>query len=353
MTSLYITSVEDAGKTALCAGIGKKLQGRGIKVGFMVPFVTSSGDAADGGLEDAAFMQEILGLKESTKLLCPFALSRSELWQGLTEGAPGLLQRLKQVYRKIARSKDIVIMEGLGNLDRDKISALACYTVADFLEAKVIIALCYSPGLEPQKILQIGNRLGERLLGVVVNLVPQSRMEMVRRDLAISFERAGIKVLGLLPDVRSLLGITVAELARSLDGEILTSLENTKELIENIMLGAMTPDSGVDYFSRKSNKAVIVRGDRADMQLAALQTVTKCLVLTGNISPLPVVIARAKERNVPIIVTGLDAAAAIASIEAAWARAHFRHVGKLEKFRELLDCHFDFKILYSELGLED
>ena len=44
MVALYVTSVERAGKTVLCAGMGKKSLSQGMKVGFMVPVQVS--DAA-------------------------------------------------------------------------------------------------------------------------------------------------------------------------------------------------------------------------------------------------------------------------------------------------------------------
>jgi len=352
MVALYITSVGTAGKTALCAGIGSKLIEEGIKAGFFMPIQLSETSNADG-YKDADFIKEALKLTESTEQLCHIRLSRQELWQGLTDEVADFIQRLKQAYRKISRGKDAIVMEGLSNLDADKVSTLACYTVADALDAKVIIMLRYfSSVLDSSKIVQIGKKLEQRLLGVVINFVPESKMDAVRQDLADSFQNAGIKVLGILPEVRSLLGVTVEELAEILGGEILCSPEGAGEIVENIMLGAMTPDSGMDYFSRKAKKAAVIRGERADMQLAALQTSTKCLILTNNVKPLSTVISQAEEKHVPIVAVKQDICATIAGIEEALAKASFRNLEKLQKFEDLLEHYFDFKTLYSELGLK-
>lgn len=351
MAALYITSVEAAGKTALCASIGRKLLYRGIKVGFFVPVQLSETSNADG-YKDAAFIKEAFGLTESSELLCPIRLSQRELWLSLTDELADFMQRLKQAYRKISRGKDIVIMEGLGNLGVDKVSTLACYTVAEILEAKVIIVLRYSSTLDVAKIVQIGKKLHEQLLGVIINFVPKPKIETVRQELTALFNEAGIKVLGILPEVRSLLGVSIGELAKILDGEVLTSPQNTDDIVENIMLGAMTLDSGVEYFARQTNKAAVIRGERPDMQLAALETPTKCLIITNNVKPLPPVISQAEEKHVPIILVKQDASAAIAGVEEALAKAHFRYSQKLQKFEELLDCYFDFKALYSGLGLK-
>ena len=73
---------------------------------------------------------------------------------------------------------------------------------------------------------------------------------------------------------------SVGELAKHLGGEIVNCPERSEELVENLMLGALSVDSGLDYFRRKTNKAVIARGDRPDLQMAALETSTKCLILS-------------------------------------------------------------------------
>jgi BioD-like phosphotransacetylase family protein len=350
MVALYITSAEAAGKTALCAGIGRKLIEKGLKVGFFLPFQLSEAGDAEGD-KDADFIKEVFKLTVSTEQLRHIRLSRQELWQGLTDGVADFTQRLKQAYHKISRGKDVVIMEGLGNLDADKVSTLACYTIADALDARVIILLRYSSAFHPSKIVQIGKKLESRLLGVIINFVPEARMEAVRREMAASFEKPEIKVLGILPEERCLLGVTVGELTEVLGGKVLTSPDGTGEIVENIMLGAMTPDSGIDYFSRKANKAVVIRGERADMQLAALQTLTKSLILTNNVRPLQTVISRAEEKHVPIIVVKQDTSKTIAGIEEALAGASFRNLEKLKKFEDLLVRYFDFKALYLGLDL--
>ena len=350
MVALYITSMEGAGKTALCAGIGKKMLDRGVKVGFVIPVQLFETGITDGN-EDIAFIKEIFDLPESGEQLSPVRLSPSELWQGLTNAVTDFTDNIRQVYREISRNRDVVIMGGLGNLVVDKVSTLACYTIAEAVEATVIIALRYSSTLDVSKIVRIGEKLGQTL-GVVVNFVPNSKIEEIRLDLTALFNKAGIKVFGILPEIRSLLGVTVTELAEILNGEVLISPESADEIVENVMLGAMTVDSGTSYFKRKENKAVVIRGDRADMQLAALETSTKCLILTNNLKPLPVVISQAQDKHVPIVMVKQDSSAAIAGIEEALTKASFRNPRKLETFSNVLDCYFDFEALYSELGLK-
>ncbi len=114
----------------------------------------------------------------------------------------------------------------------------------------------------------------------------------------------GTKILGLKPENRRLLAITVGELAESIGGKIINHQEKSGELVENYMLGAMVADSGLDYFNRKKNKAAVIRQERLDMQLAALETSTTCLVLSGGTQPPAYrVLQKAESRGIPIITT--------------------------------------------------
>jgi BioD-like phosphotransacetylase family protein len=124
------------------------------------------------------------------------------------------------------------------------------------------------------------------------------------------------------------------------------------EIVENVMLGTMTVDSGITYFGRKQNKAVVVRGERSDMQLAALETPTECLILTNDVKPLPFVFVQAKEKQVPIIVVKQDTSETVTVIEEVLKESSFRSRRKLEVIDKVLDSCFDFTTLYSELGLK-
>jgi BioD-like phosphotransacetylase family protein len=350
VVALYITSTETAGKTVFCAGIGKKLLDDGSKIGFMMPINILKADDADR-CADAVFIKDALNLSESEELICPIRLSQQELWRNLTEDSVNLSKDLEKAYEKISRGKDLVIMEGLSNLDVDEASSLFCYTVANILDARVMIVLNYRPNYDISQIIQISKKI-KNLVGVIINLVPGSKIETVTGQLKDSLDKAGIKVLGILPEIRSLLGVTVGELAQVLGGEILTSSEKADEIVEHVMLGAMTVDSGITYFSRLENKAVVVHGERSDMQLAALETPTKCLILTNNVKPLPFIVVKAQEKQVPIVLVKQDTIETVEGIERALKESSFRSRQKLDILTGALDSYFDFKTLYSALKLK-
>jgi len=351
MKALYLTSVEAAGKTALCLGIGKKLMQEGKKVGFFRPIRLSDPGLTDG-YRDTLFIKEALGLGEPLDTLSPIVISRRDLWQSLTTDTESFKQKLEQAYNRASLKKETVIMEGLSDLTIDKVATETCYQVTEALDSRAVIVLRYSRALAASKVAEVSQRLGQKLLGVVINFVPKPKIEQIKDDLETSFQKEGIKVLGVLPEERTLLGVSVAELAKALNGEIVTHPEAEGEIIENIMLGAMSPDPATDYFGRKANKAAIIRGERADMQLAALRTSTNCLVLTGNVPPSPIILNEAEIKRVPIIVVKQNITSTIAGIEEALKQTKFHSLKKLEKFSQILEENFDFQTLYRELGLK-
>jgi BioD-like phosphotransacetylase family protein len=107
----------------------------------------------------------------------------------------------------------------------------------------------------------------------------------------------------------------------------------------------MVVDSGLNYFGRKNQKAAIIRQDRPDMQLAALETSTACLVLSGSKEP-PIynVLNKAAEKNIPIISTGTAVTDIVTGVEKALSPLKLNQEQKLTKLGEIVRQNLDMKI---------
>ena len=135
MTVLYVASSEPgAGKTAICAGLGRRLLDDGRKVGYI-----RLGGADDGGADDAAFMGRVLELKESD-CIC------------LANAEP---DAVKDVYSKISSGKDLVVLEGDAGEGALK--------AAEAIGAKVVIIKGYAGGLSAA--IDSYKAMGDKLLG--------------------------------------------------------------------------------------------------------------------------------------------------------------------------------------------
>ena len=334
MSALYVTSLHaGAGKTVVCAGLSRHLLSDGKRVGFFKPIVSDIKiqEAIDS---DAEFIKRVLALAEPIDSLCPVIGRQGEL-----------TSRIKQAYAKVSTGKDVVVVEGIWRQRPGGKPLEASYEVVQALDARVVIVEPYSEELSGGRFIDKYKDFGEYLLGVVVNKVPRSRVKHLYNQLS------GVNILGILPEDRVLLSLTIGELAEHVQGEILNCADKSAELVENLMLGAMTVDPGPVYFGRKANKAVVVRGERPDMQLAALETSTKCLVLSGGVSPIHTVLRRAEDKGVPIILAKGDTISVVNSIERILGKARFNQVEKLPRLSEIMEQQFNFQAVYKGLGL--
>jgi len=356
MANLYITSIEPvSGKTALCLGLAQRMQRDGYSVGYLKP-VSSVAHRIQGKVidEDAAFVREVLGLREQPEELTAVALTPEFVDEILTGKVHiNAEDMLHKAYQKVAEGRDIVILEGGGSLREGYIVDLGTPHVSNLLKAPELVILKYMSNVQVMDdALTAQKRLGDSMLGVVINAVPKMHMEFIQEVITKALAARGIRTFAVIPQDRLLLSISVAEIAEALSGQVLCCPDRMDELVEHLMVGAMSVDSALTYFRRKPNKAVITGGDRPDIQLAALETSTKCLVLTGNIQPSPIILGRAEEVGVPVILVNYDTLSTVEIIERFFGRTRFRQVQKLNRFVQMLDERFDFGELYRALGLK-
>ncbi|OGO17549.1 MAG: hypothetical protein A2Z02_02505, partial [Chloroflexi bacterium RBG_16_48_7] len=265
------------------------------------------------------------------------------------EDSEDLIEEIKRCYAEIAEDKDFVLIEGLGGFTRDGDSTLACYRISEALNVPVLLILRYSDTLEPDILEKARKELGNRLAGVVINFVPEKKMAKAMNEAVAKFNDAGIKVLGLISEDRTLAGVSVGELAEKLGAEIITAKNNTEGIVENIMLASLPLEPAASYFGRKPNKAVVIRSERYDTQLAALETSTACLILTGNTEPQSMVTNFAEEKKIPVMLVKKETDEVLVDLEQATGLAAFNNRNKLSRLQQLL-ANWDFKQFYAAIG---
>jgi BioD-like phosphotransacetylase family protein len=304
---IFVVSVEAAsGKTAICAGLSRNLMSEGKKVGYLKPQAVEK-DGSDG---DIIFMKQLTGLTDIAN-------------------APDVIE-----------GRDIVLVENsLGPGVEDTVTK-DTFGAAREMKAKVIAVEVYP--VEEAKYADVYKEFGESLIGVVVNKVPESTLKKVKENVDSLFGAAGIKVLGVIPENRAIFALSIGELAESIKGKILNDVEKANELVENYMLGALIVDSGLEYFGRKIHKAAIIRQDRPDMQLAALETDTRCVILSGSHEPpMYNVLQKAESRGIPMIATEANTNDIIAWIEEALSKNRINQEQKLSKLADAVKSGID------------
>ncbi len=301
--------------------------------------------------EDAVFIKEVLRLKEPAESLSPVSLDTSTISAVLKGEDVDLEKRLRNGFDLSAEGKDVVLLEGGGSVFQGGLVGLPPDRVATILDAQSLVIARYVEDLSLDGLLAYRDRMRDRMLGAVLNEVPARDLARLR-DLALPYlEERGIPAFAVLPRERVLQSISVGQLADHLGAKILNSPERREELVYSLVIGAMGADHALSYFRRQPNKAVITGGDRPDIQLAALETSTTCIILTGNLAPSPTILGRAEEKGIPLLLASQDTLGAVQIIEQFFGKTRFHQEAKIQRFRELLDEHFDYTRLKAALNI--
>ncbi len=338
MISIYLTSLESGdGKTAFSAGLARSFQDSNLKVGFLKPVIAGADFPGNGYVDpDAAFFQKAFSLEESAASL------------GVVMPADKLKSAVQAAASAAEGKKDVLIVEGLNIGLKDPARAQLSAELAMALRARVIVIVKY--GASGESCIQSITRVKESLLGVIVNAVPATRLKQAKENLVAPLESTGIRVLSMIPEDRTLVGVSMADLAEGLGAKVLINPDRLDNLAENFMLGAMTLESGKLYFGRKANKVAIIRGERPDMMLAAMHTSTAGIITTGEYAPSDQTMLEAEVKKIPIIAVRRTTAEVAAAVEKIISGARFRQVKKLDRLTDILAKTLDFKALSKALG---
>ena len=245
-------------------------------------------------------------------------------------------------------------MEGGASLREGGSVGLAPTEVAQSLDTAVLAIIRFRNEMDLMDDCLIAQqRMGDRLLGVLINAVPEHELVFVDQVARSCLEEQGVQVIGALPLQEELQAISVGELAQALDAEFLALPERESVLIEQVVVGAMSVEQALPRMRRVAgSKAVITGGDRADLQLAALETATSCLILTGQLRPQAEILRRAEQIDVPVLLVRMNTMEAVEAIERVFGKTRLGQPEKLAKFEALVDEHVDFERFYQALGLD-
>jgi len=353
MVYLYLTSQQGlSGLHTLCIGLGLRFKEDGLRVGYMKPlghrYHQEEGKVTD---EDAAFMRRTLELQEPLEDVCPVVMTPKLVNEALKGGAGDLVSRVREALQRVSRGKDLVLLQGAYTAHQGRLLGLSAYQLVPELGARVILVERFNDALLADNALTARDRFGEALCGVIYNIIPANRESFVREMLAPCLERQGIAVLGTLPQERLLSSINIGDLARRLDGRILCAEEHAEALVEDVVVGAMSQEHAISVFRKHSNYCVITGGDRSDIQLAAMEAGARCLILTGNLYPSSIILGKADEMGIPVILVDTDTFTTADRAEMLIRSARTHEESKITRLRELVAAKVDVARLYQVAGI--
>jgi BioD-like phosphotransacetylase family protein len=352
MVHLYIASMAGfSGKSLVSLGLGLLLKEEGYRVGYIKPFgkIPLKLDSAVVDA-DAEFMRKALDLPEQPQVVSPF-VATFEVQNSVLRGRPA--DRFAAVSRALQAmgEKDIVLVGGGADLFEGSVYGINALRIIQRLNARTLVVEPWSGDGSIDSLVGARDLLGDSFAGAVINKVPQKAHDHVKKSVCPYLEKRGIKVLASLHRDILLDSISVRQLNEILSGKVLCCEEGIDEFIENFSIGAMDVDSALKYFRRTPNKAVITGAHRADIQLAALETSTKCIILTGGMYTNDVITGKAKMQGVPILSVHDDTFTTVEKIEHVLGKIRIREQKKVLKTKEIIRQEFDFRRFLKELKL--
>jgi len=354
MITLYVGSTTGySGKSLVSMGLGHKFKQDGLKVGFFKPMgilpIKIDDTLTD---KDAWFIYRLFDLKDPLADICPVVVTQELIYKGYLKDVKGLLGKIVKSYQRISADKDILVVSGSGSIYTGSVLGIPGYQVIQRLNAQVIIVVKYEGEYIVDYIVQAKKDLKNKFLGVILNKVTHEYRQGVDEYIVPFLRRKGVDIIGILPHDSILGSITVEELSDILGGKVLCCHDKLDNLVEHFLIGAMQVDRAIEYFKKTRKNAVIVGGDRADIQLSAIESGTKCLVLTGDLYPSEIIISRAEQKDIPILVVRDDTYMVAKKVQRLSVRLRLRDKAKVTHGIEQVIKNVNFPVLYEKLGIK-
>jgi len=180
------------------------------------------------------------------------------------------------------------------------------------VQADVTVVVVASGDTPASEVVEFCKAGGTDIAGVVLNKIPGKRRARIEAE----YESAGLKLLVVIPEDRILGAPLLRDLVEALEAE--TSHVNNGSgalAVDKPIIASISSDPGQTYFTRQDPSAVIVRSDKPDLQLSAINAGARSLIVTGNFPILSYVLDRVQEDEIPLLRTQLSTVKTVEAIE--------------------------------------
>jgi BioD-like phosphotransacetylase family protein len=335
-TILVASTRRYSGKTGVCMALIEAIETRGLRVGYFKPY-GGMPRLIDGRMtdRDAAFINRHLADPAPDDVVCPIVRTRGFVEALLAgEPVPGP-DEVVAAFARASRLRDVMVVESPSDLEQGAAAGVSAPDLLRLIGGRVLLVESSEAHDPPDRIVAAAARLGGALAGVIHNRVTEADHTIIAERFVTFLAARGIRSFGVLPLDPLLSSVTVREIVDALGGSVLCAGDRLDTPVESFMVGAMGQEKALRFFRRRAHKAVVTGGDRADVQMAALETSTAALVLTGNMTPSPAVVARADELGVCTIVVDTDTLTAVERLDTLFGHVRLHGPGKADRMRRM------------------
>ena len=353
MALLYVGSVRSyAGKNMVSLGLGHRMLQDGHRLAYMKPYGTTQIKVDQEYTDAGAWMvNQTLELGQKPGLCCPVLRDQDLVTQVLRGGGEDYMAKVRAAAQELAKDKDILLMSGSGTLRSGAMAGISGYSLVLELGAKALIVERYENDFFLDDLLSAAYRLGDNLAGVIINGLDSEMSAVLDEQIVPFLQKQGIPTLGRLAKDELLASLELAQLAERMGAQVLAGEQHLSRLVKRFFIGAMQVGNAQRFFGGTRDFACIVGGDRPDMQTAAIQGGAACLILTGNIYPSDLILSRAEEAQVAVLIVRGDTFSVSQTLEALREQGSLRGGEKTGRAIELVSRSVDFKALYQAVGM--
>ena len=300
MNKFIITSMkQSAGKTSLIMGLAKALN---KKLGYMKPFGARLLYKKKRLWDyDAALMNHIFNLNENPEDMS-IGFHHSRFLYSLDE--KGTKAKLLEVMERIAKNRDLVFVEAGRDIFYGTSVYLDPIALTKTLGGQLLII---ASGDEDSIIDDMGfltkyiRTDGLRFNGVVINKV--ANIDNFNDVYLPRIKQMNIPVLGVIPVIPELTYYSAQYLADRMFAKVLAGESGLNRQVRNIVVGSMGGDEATKSpLFQDHHQVIIASGDRSDLILMSLQNNVAAVILTNNILPSPVILAKAESMGIPLLL---------------------------------------------------
>ncbi|MFH0896705.1 MAG: AAA family ATPase, partial [Candidatus Bathyarchaeota archaeon] len=219
--SLYVYSTTGyCGKSAVCLGLALKARGEGCRVGYFKPigWGTSRDSRGERIEEDAQLMKKALDLNLPLDVICPVVLGPRFLEENSGYNTGINESKILQAYDKASRNMDLMILESPHVLGLGASAGVDTISLAKKLKAHLVLVSLLEDDTYVDRIIwrKISTESRDaKFAGVILNAIPKTELERVKRFEIPVLEKNGVKVLGILPENIELKAPTVREICET------------------------------------------------------------------------------------------------------------------------------------------
>jgi BioD-like phosphotransacetylase family protein len=349
---------QNDGKTTVSLGLIAALQQRYPRVGYIKPVGQRFVEIAEQKIdEDIVLMDSVYQLNCPLVDMSPIAVEPDFTRRYLqSSNNETLVAKIQNAFDRVAWEKDFVLCEGTGHAGVGSVFDLSNAQVARILGAKVIIVTQGGIG-RPIDEVALNQALfakeGVEIIGVIINKVIGAKLDYVSDFARRGFKRKGLELLGVLPHERLLPKPTMELIREELDAELLSGSEQLRNLVEDVVVGAMSSQNAISHFKR--GVLLITPGDREDLIVTAGTAMAgknaerlAGIVLTGNLRPNQTALKVIREMSIPVLLTEQDSYEVASAVHDLTVKTRPADAEKILVIRDLIAKNVDLgKILQS------